>query len=147
MPNDLAVLPELKPNSISILGSPTPSEKIKRRPGAGGKMFDYVEIGYVVAQLDKAFNRLWEFEIIADGISNENNQVWVRGRLTVHLAPNFSLKKEAYGSSDIKRYAVGDNAKKVIDIGNDFKSASSDALKKAASLVGVAQDVYFPHER
>lgn len=141
MANELTTQNYFTDHILKVLNKNTPKEKIKKRPDG----FDYVEIGYVVSQLDEAFNRLWEWEIIEQQLGDR--QVWVKGRLTVHLAPNFSLKKDAYGSADIQRYRTGHaKAGQVMDIGNTLKSASSDALKKAASMLGIASDVYFPNE-
>ena len=131
-------LPTFQNSVIDVLKKKTPASEIKKRQGPGGKMLDYVTIGYVVSQLDEAFQKLWEFEVIDQQVGK--TQVWVKGRLTVHLAPTFSLKKEAFGSSDIKSFKTGG----VIDIGNDLKSAASDALKKAASLLGIASDIFYP---
>lgn len=141
MENKLTTLPTFGKSQIAVLGRKTPANKIKKRPGNGGRTFDYVEVGYVVAQLDEAFGRLWDWEVLDQNVGT--SQVWVKGRLTIHLAPNFDLKKETFGSSDIKKFTT---TKMAIDIGNDLKSASSDALKKAASYLGIASDVYFPNE-
>lgn len=142
MDNKLVILPTFGASQLKVLGRKTPRDKIKSRPGNGGRMFDYVEVGYIIGQLDEAFGRLWDWEIITEELKG-NSQVWVKGRLTIHLAPGFDLKKDAFGSSDIKKFTSSGLA---IDIGNDLKSASSDALKKAASYLGIASDVYFPHE-
>jgi hypothetical protein len=131
-------LPTFQNTVIEILKKSTPASEIKKRKGPGGIMLDYVSIGYIISQLDEAFQKLWEFEVVDQKVGRK--QVWVKGRLTVHLAPNFSLKKEAFGSSDIKEYKAGG----VIDIGNDLKSAASDALKKSASLLGIASDIFYP---
>lgn len=132
-------LPTFENRVLTVLNAKTPKDKIKTRPGRGGKSFSYVETGYVIKQLDKAFNHLWEWEIVEEKVGE--TQVWVKGRLTAWLAPGFSIKKEAYGGSDIKK-----SNDLVIDIGDDLKSASSDALKKSASMLGIASDVYFPNE-
>ncbi len=138
-------LPTFLESTIKTLNEPTPKDKIKTRPGSGGMSFSYVEVGYVIAQLDKAFNKLWEFEITEQQVGDR--QVWVKGRLTVHLAPNFSLKKDSFGSSEIKKYGTGTpRAGQVIDIGNDFKAAQADALKKAASYLGVASDIFYKND-
>lgn len=137
----LISLPEVGKIALTVLNEATPIDKIKQRPGNAGRTFKYIEIGYVVKQLDRAFGRLWDWEIIDQNVGT--SQLWVKGRLTVHLAPNFDLKKETFGSSDIKKFS---QTGLVIDIGNDLKSASSDALKKAASMLGIASDVYFPAE-
>ena len=133
-------LPAIQKSSLQILSEATPQNKIKQRPGPGGMTLNYVEIGYVVNKLDEAFNHLWEFEILDEKVGE--TQVWVKGRLTVHLAPDFSLKKEAYGGATIKKFKEGG----VIDVGNDMKAAASDSLKKCSSLLGVAKDVYYPNE-
>jgi len=133
-------LPAIQKSSLEVLSETTPKDKIKQRPGPGNMVLNYVEIGYVVNKLDEAFNHLWEFEILDEKVGE--TQIWVKGRLTVHLAPNFSIKKESYGGASIKKYKDGD----VIDVGNDMKAAASDALKKCASLLGVAKDVYYPNE-
>lgn len=137
MTSDLTKLPEVQPKSLQVLAEKTPDDKIKTRPGPGGMQLSYVEVGYVVSQLDKAFNHLWEFEILDQQIGKQ--QVWVRGRLTAHLAPGFAIKKDAYGSAIIKMFKGGG----IVNIGHDLKAAASDALKKAASLLGVASDVYY----
>lgn len=134
-------LPTIQKSSLEVLSEKTPESKIKQRPGPGNMTLNYVEIGYVVGKLDEAFNHLWEFEIIDEKVGE--TQIWVKGRLTVHLAPDFSIKKEAYGGATIKKFK-GDAG--VVDIGNDMKAAASDALKKCASLLGVAKDVYYPNE-
>jgi hypothetical protein len=53
------------------------------------------------------------------------------------------ISKEQYGGSDIKKYSQGTKIGQPLDIANDLKSAGSDALKKCASLFGIAQDVYW----
>lgn len=115
----------------------TPKEFIKKRPGAGGMVFDYVEVGYVVTKLNEAFGVYWEWKITDKQIGD--GQVWVQGSLTVKSPNGFSVTKDAYGGSDIKKTRDG----KILDIANDLKAASSDALKKAASLFGIAADIYF----
>ena len=56
--------------------------------------------------------------------------------------PDGLVSKEAYGGADIKQASGGG---KVIDIADDLKSASTDALKKAGSMIGIAADIYGKH--
>lgn len=116
----------------------TPKEYISKRQGRGGMSFDYVKIGYVIDKLNQIFNYHWEFEILEDKVYEESGQIVVKGQLTVYTGKDFSLKKTQYGSADIKMYNG-----KPMSIGDDLKSAGSDALKKCASLVGIASDVYW----
>ena len=126
-----------------ILTQRTPPEVIKTRKGKGGKMFSYVPHGWVTNQLNAAFNWAWSWEITEWRIIPENEpaEVFVLGRLTVHSA-NGDLVKSQFGASDVKRNSQG----QILSIGDDLKAASSDALKKAASLLGLALDLYWNAE-
>ena len=70
-------------------------------------------------------------------------QDWVRGVLTVSMSPGPDglISKEDYGGVDIKMQG----GSKVIDIADDLKAASTDALKKAGSMLGIAADIYGKH--
>lgn len=116
----------------------TPAKYIKKRQGRGGKQLDYVETGYVINKLNEVFSYMWSFEVVDEKIGE--TQVYVKGKLTAHLSPTLSITKVQYGGKDI---AKGSNGRP-IDIGDDMKAASSDALKKCASLFGIAQDVFWP---
>jgi hypothetical protein len=123
----------------TVLNKKTPAKFIKKRVGRGGKYFDYVETGFVIEQLNKAFNNMWDFEIIDKQIGKD--KIWVLGKLTVKFITPFGIQtisKSQFGGSDVKK-----SNGVVIDIGDDLKAAASDSLKKCASLLGIAKDVYF----
>lgn len=127
-----------------VLDEPTPKEKIKRRKGRGGQEFDYVDTGYVVKKLDEVFNKAWDFEVVDKQVGREH--IWVLGRLTVKFIVNgqiHSITKMQFGGSEVKRTRDG----KIIDIADDLKAAASDSLKKCASLLGVAGDIYFQEKQ
>lgn len=116
----------------------TPKQYIYKRKGRGGKMFLYVKGKYIKKVLNYAFGWLWDFEVKAHG--KEKNQVWVLGRLTIKnkkLVP--IVVKEQFGRADVKvlKSGAGD-----VDYGNDLKAAATDSLKKCASELGIASDVY-----
>lgn len=141
-PFDLAIPDQVK----RILFKPVPKDMIRKRPGRGGLDLSYVSIGYVVNTLNEAFGGYWSFncEPVAPEFSKLKNLI-VKGTLTVYL-PGFNapLVKEQFGSAEIKIYRQPNpNAGSPIDIGDDFKAAASDALKKCASLLGVAKELYF----
>ena len=61
------------------------------------------------------------------------------------------ISKTQFGRSEVKFKTEMINGQKVpttipLDFGNDMKGACSDCLKKCASLLGVAADVYEPTE-
>ncbi len=142
MPTQPAQTPVMNSSQLAIIQGKTPKNYIKQRQGRGGKMLDYVEVGYVVQVLNEAFNFMWDFEVADQGVGKD--QVWVKGILRIHITPEFSIKKSAFGGSEIKKWAAGIKVGSAMDIGDDLKAAAADALKKAASLVGVAGDVYYP---
>ena len=112
----------------------TPVQFIKERRGRGGKNVKYVEGGYVIAKLNEIFGILnWSFEEV-DRVEQDKD-VSVLGRLTIHdHKGGYSVKKEQWGQSDIQ-----DN----VPVGDTRKAAATDALKKCASLYGIALDVYW----
>lgn len=116
----------------------TPPAQVFRRKGKGGQMWDYVAVSYVQRVLDYVFGWNWDFEIVQHG--REGDHIWVLGRLTVRSADGKKqIVKTQFGRSEVK-YLKG--TKNMLDFGNDLKSASSDALKKCASMLGIARDVF-----
>jgi len=115
----------------------TPPQHVYTRPGKGGQRWSYVTGNYVEKVLNFTFGWNWDFEIIAHG--KEGDQVWVQGKLTVKDDHGHVITKSQFGRSDIK-FLKG--TKQMLDYGNDLKSASTDSLKKCASLLGIASDIY-----
>lgn len=116
----------------------TPEYAIKSRTGKGGT-YEYVKHSWVGQQLNLIFGWRWSFEIVWQQFGKE--WVIVRGRLTVPIGDTW-ISKEQYGRSEVKKLRSGG----LMDPGNDIKAASSDALKKCASLLGIAADVYAKRE-
>lgn len=126
-------------DQISLLSLPTPPKFIKRRKGRGGMTFDYVETNYVIARLNATFMFDWDTEIVEQIIDKDIDQIATRIRLTVRFVDGKEVKKDAWGGAEIKR--IKEN-KKIMDLANDLKASESDAIKKAASMLGVCWDVY-----
>lgn len=119
----------------------TPGQHVHQREGRGGMKFDYVTGVYVKKVLNYVFGWNWNFEIVSEEVHGD--QIVVRGRLTVMGPNDQKVIKEQYGGAEIKRLK---DSRKPMDIGNDFKSAATDALKKCASELGFASDVYGKNE-
>ena len=116
----------------------TPKEQIYKRPGKGGKTFDYVTVSYIQRVLDYTFGWNWDFEVVEHG--KEADHVWVLGKLTVRNPEGTrTITKTQFGRSEVKYMK---NSKDLVDYGNDLKAAASDALKKCASMLGIARDIY-----
>lgn len=116
----------------------TPPAEIFQRKGRGGKTFDYVKVGYVVEQLNLAFGFNWDFEIESHEYNEATDEICVLARLTVR-AGGQAVTKTQFGGAVVKR---SKKAGEIISLADDRKAASADALKKCASLVGIAHDVY-----
>lgn len=115
----------------SIIEQPLPKEKIKQRPGKAGMTYDYVTPDFVIDLLNKAFEYRWHTRIVSNAMHGDT--VVVGLELTVYDAEGEPISKQQFGSCDVGR-GMG--------VGEAFKGAASDALKKAAALVGVALELY-----
>lgn len=125
----------------TVLSQRTPTDQVRLRPGKGGKQLRYVDHAYVTRLLNNAFGWAWDFEILeTELISWDNIPFEVRciGRLTVH-ANGATIIKTQCGSQAIEFLRDGS---KPVTIGDAYKGAGSDALKKCASLLGIALDMY-----
>lgn len=125
-----------------MIYSATPTKQVYTRPGKGGKTFRYVKGNYVKKRLNYIFGSLWSFEILGEMV--QGNQVIIKGKLTIQDKTGSPIiVKMQYGRADIK-YLKG--TKDAVDLGNDFKAASTDCLKKCASEVGICSDIYSDEE-
>lgn len=128
----------------SLVFKETPKDVVFQRPARGGIEVDYVPGWWFIDQLNALFNYDWDMEVISHEILWKQKQVWVQGKL-VARSGNFVVTKTAFGSSDIK-YPKG-NSDQPLDIADDLKSAETDAMKKAATMLGIASDVYGKREK
>lgn len=128
-----------------IIQQKTPDKEIRTRKGRGGMVFKYTDGAYVIRTLNEALGHNWDFEADNEEVINWNGvpfEVRCRGRLTVRLNGQ-AVTKVQYGSQLIE--FVKDRAGQIIapvSIGDCFKGAATDAMKKCASLLGVALDLY-----
>lgn len=113
-----------------VLTRPFPAELVRQRPGRNGQMLSYVETHAVIARLNEGCDA-WSFEVVSHEV--QDGEVIVLGRLTAD-----GVVKCAFGGSDV----TVDKSGRVISLADDLKAAASDALKKAASLLGVGLELY-----
>jgi len=118
----------------NLIKGKTPPKAIKDRQGRGGGKVNYVETYYVVDQLNKVFGFKWDFEIVEHTVSDKC--AIVKGKLTCHT-PQGDIVKNQFGECD---------RQKNVPAGDTLKGAASDCLKKCASLIGIAIDVYWGKE-
>lgn len=120
---------------------PTPKSVIKKRPARGGGTWDYVPAAWVIERLNQMFGLMWSF-VITDKM-REGDEVIVEGYIEVPLKDGRSIKKYSVGGKEIQYRGSGTNKTNVpLSLSNDYKAASSDCLKKCATQLGVALDLY-----
>jgi len=114
-----------------LLEKPFDKEQIKQRKGNFGDTIDYVETHTVIQRLNDSFDGQWCFEILSQ--ETTAGEVIVLGKLTAG-----GVSKTQFGSNKITTSKQGE----VISMGDDWKAAGSDALKKSASLFGIGLHLY-----
>lgn len=138
--------PAISQKQFLCIMQKTPKEHIYSRPAKGGGKWDYVTGVYIKKVLNYTFGWNWSFEI-KDKIINDN-QVIVLGKLSCKAENGDVIIKEQWGRADIKykkQYKPTDE-RVPLDLGNDLKGATTDALKKCASELGIASDIYGKEE-
>jgi len=123
---------------LKIILTKTPAKYVKKRPAKGGGQWSYVTGGYIKKCLNLMFGWDWDFEIVDERIMIEEKEVVVKGRLTCR-SNGKTIVKMQFGNKDIM---FKKNSKEPLSIGNDMKAAATDALKKCASEIGIAADIY-----
>jgi hypothetical protein len=115
-----------------ILERPFDPALIRTRKGGHGQTFSYVEAAEIVKRLNEGLDSEWSFEVVQHEI--RDTEVIVIGKLTTG-----SIVKTAFGGSSI---TVSRETGAVVNVADDLKSAATDALKKAATLLGVGLHLY-----
>jgi hypothetical protein len=141
----------LNQNQIQKLWNSTPKRYKYSRPGKAGGTYSYVKVNYVRQVLDSVFGFNWSFDVetsLAEAfeVAKITKTCIVKGVLTGKVKIDgewIELRKTQFGRAEVK---FKRNSTDTLDFGADMKAATSDALKKCASLLGVAADLYAPDE-
>ena len=112
-----------------------PFSDIKTRPGRNGSPIHYIEGHAIVHRLNEALGGDWSFRVMQHEVME--GEVVVLGELKAG-----DLVKQAFGGSEVTRTRDG----KIVSLADDLKSAATDSLKKAATLLGVGLYLYGPDE-
>jgi len=109
----------------------------RTRKGKGGVTFSYVTGTSVVDALNEAFEYEWSSEVMET--TKEDGYVITRVRISVNLknpdGSTSTVYKEAFGGAEIKKRSSDGS---YLDLSNDYKTAMTSALKKAAEQFGIA---------
>jgi len=115
-----------------LLELPFTPEQVKQRAGNFGQTLDYIEGHAVIKRLNDAFDGQWSFQVRSHDVLEA--EVIVLGELIAG-----SISKTQFGSSSITR---AKNSGDIISLADDLKAATTDSLKKCATMFGVGLHLY-----
>lgn len=130
------------------LEKPFDKKFIKQRPGSFGRSLNYVEADVVITRLNNIFDDDWSFNI-----QTKPHEAFINGHIVVQgtlSVPNLiEVDGKLIKDGDIHKTAFGGkkaNMAKIdgsfLDLASDYKASSQDCLKKCASYIGIALDLY-----
>jgi hypothetical protein len=100
----------------------------------GGVPLTYVTGEQVARRLNEVLGvGGWSFRILRHEVNAEADEAWALGELVAEIGER-TVVRQQFGSQKIRR-SRGSGAP--LDLGFDLKGASTDAMKKCASLLGV----------
>lgn len=112
-------------------------KEVERQLKKGGTSLTYIPVSEVINRLNKVLGfDAWSYEIIkCERDALDPDFIVAHVRMTVYPGSDkfVSVTKDGFGGQKIKRTKNGD----IVDLGDEFKGAVSDALKKAAQSLGV----------
>ena len=127
---------------LKQLSAPFP-EELEGTLNKGGVAFRFVSVNEVIARLNEVLGvENWNFEVLSCERNLEGgDNIIAHVRLSAYINDK-PLQRDAYGGAEVKTKKNGG----LLDLGNDHKIAISDALKKAASMMGVGLYLYRSEE-
>lgn len=127
--------PAEQPAAADTYSRLTAPFEVTFRDTRGGVDLEYVTGEQVVSRLCEVLGVAgWGFRVVEHGLNPEADEVWVLGELWAEIDGR-SVTRQQFGSQKLKRSRASGAP---LDIGFDLKGAATDALKKCASLLGVA---------
>ena len=136
-----------------IINAPLPTEVIQERDGGRGVTLSYISGSLVTDILNNAFDYQWDWECEREWVEKSVPKfnpkydkdpvaqppvAHVRGRLTVHFLDENNVKQCIVKTGHGSKVLVGGASEQE----SAFKAADTDALKKAASKLGIGLELY-----
>ena len=113
----------------AALSAPFPKE-VEKQLDKGGATLTYIPVSEVIVRLNDVFGPLgWSYTLVKC-----DRDVLDPDFLVAHVSMTVGdITRDGVGGQKIKRTRAGD----IVDLGDEYKGAVSDALKKAAQSFGV----------
>lgn len=107
--------------------------RVKSRAGGQGMTFDYIGTEHAIQLLNEAFDYAWDSRVVEHEILADGSLAIALVEIKVWDEAGSPIVKQQFGSCNINRG---------VDPGAALKGAASDGLKKCASQLGVALELY-----
>lgn len=122
-------------NSLYPLLSEAFPQEMERTVTKSGTALTYIPVSEVINRLNKVLGvEKWSFTIIrCERDAADPDFVVAHVRIEYFVSEFASIARDGFGGQKIKRNKQGG----ILDLGDEFKGAISDALKKAAQTLGV----------
>lgn len=125
-------------NLYNELSAPFAHEVIRTVRKSGTEL-SYIPISEIITRMNRVFGPTgWCYEVLSCG-RDATDPDWVISHVRVTIVEATSREKwtvnhhDGFGGVKVKRTKQGD----IVDLGDEFKGATSDALKKACQHFGV----------
>lgn len=117
----------------SVIERPLDKSRVKSRQGGQGMTFDYIGTEHAIQLLNEAFDYAWDSRVVEHDIMADGSLAVALVEIKVWDETGSPVVKQQFGSCNINRG---------VDPGAALKGAASDGLKKCASQLGVALELY-----
>lgn len=122
--------PHVVENLYDRLSEPFPVE-MERTVRKSGTELVYLPVSEIINRMNRIFTPTgWSHQVISCG-RDESDPEWVVAH--VRVSTSVGASHDGFGGVRVKRTKQGD----IVDLGDEFKGAVSDALKKACQHFGV----------
>lgn len=129
---------------IEEIKKKTPKSAIEILTDEHGREYKSVKGHYLKKKLNIIFGWNWDFEIISKEYFRVSKEALVHGRLTAR-SQSHTFKREQFGKFNLNIKVDKQGSKTTFypdNIGNAYKAAATDCLKKCTSEIGICWDVY-----
>ncbi len=118
---------------LNELSEPFPAE-VERTMTKGGTQLTYIPVSEVITRLNNVLGvENWSYQVRSCQ-RDPDLRDWIIAHVTLTVSiDDYDITKDGFGGQEIKYMKSG----KAVDLGNEYKGAVSDALKKAAQAIGV----------
>lgn len=121
---------------LDALSTWFPRELEYQKKGRGGSSLTYVAVSEVIARANEVLGLNWSYRTVSAQRYADDGGDWVVAHVevTINLPDGRTVTRDGHGGQDVSRMKNGN----YVDLGDEYKGAVSDALKKALMSFGIA---------